>query len=97
MEKIRNSLRRQGFTVWTNTTDIQTGETFEKAIGRGIEQADNIVYLLSPDALNSEYCQHELNYALSLNKRIIPVHVRETSLQQLPPVLRAHFSRQFSE
>ncbi len=53
MEKIRNSLRREGFTVWTNTTDIQTGETFEKAIERGIEQADNIVYLLSPAALNS--------------------------------------------
>lgn len=89
MEKIRNSLRREGFTVWTNTTDIQTGEAFEKAIGRGIEQADNIVYLLSPEALNSDYCQQELNYALSLNKRIIPVLVRETDPQQLPTVLRS--------
>jgi WD40 repeat protein len=89
MEKIRNSLWREGFTVWTNTTDIQTGEAFEKAIGRGIEQADNVVYLLSPEALNSEYCQQELNYALSLNKRIIPVLVRETDPQQLPSVLKS--------
>ncbi|HEY9651943.1 MAG TPA: TIR domain-containing protein, partial [Coleofasciculaceae cyanobacterium] len=89
MEQIRNSLRREGFTVWTNTTDIQTGEAFEKAIGRGIEQADNIVYLLSPDALNSEYCQQEFNYALSLNKRIIPVLVRETELQQIPTVIKS--------
>jgi WD40 repeat protein len=88
MEKIRNSLRREGFTVWTNTTDIQTGETFEKAIQRGIEQADNIVYLLSPDALNSEYCQQELNYSLSLNKRIIPLQVRTTDPEQIPVVLR---------
>jgi WD40 repeat protein len=88
MEKIRNSLRREGFTVWTNTTDIQTGEAFEKAIGRGIEQADNVVYLLSPEALQSAYCQQELNYALSLNKRIIPVQVRETDPQLLPSLLR---------
>ena len=88
MEKIRNSLRRSGFTVWTNSTDIQTGEAFEKAIKRGIEQTDNVVYLLSPEAINSEYCQHEFNYAVSLNKRIIPVLVRETPLPQIPNELR---------
>jgi WD40 repeat protein len=88
MEKIRHSLRREGITVWTNTTDIQTGEAFEKAIGRGVEQTDNVVYLLSPEALHSEYCQQELNYALSLNKRIIPVLVRETPPEQLPSALR---------
>ncbi|MEB3180588.1 MAG: TIR domain-containing protein [Nostocaceae cyanobacterium] len=88
MEKIRNSLRRSGFTVWTNSTDIQTGEAFEKAIKRGIEQTDNVVYLLSPEAINSEYCQHEFNYAVSLNKRIIPVLVRETPLPQIPNQLR---------
>ncbi len=47
MEKIRNSLRHESITVWTNTTDIQTGEDFGQAIKRGIEQADNLVYLLS--------------------------------------------------
>ncbi|MEM9806001.1 MAG: TIR domain-containing protein [Cyanobacteria bacterium P01_D01_bin.56] len=88
MEKIRDSLRREGFTVWTNTSDIKTGEAFEKAIQRGVEQADNILYLISPDALDSEYCQHEINYASSLNKRIIPVLVRSTPQDQLPDTLR---------
>jgi hypothetical protein len=37
MEQIRNSLRRESITVWTNKTDIQTGEAFEEAIKRGIE------------------------------------------------------------
>lgn len=88
MQKIRHSLMRQAITVWTNNTDIQTGEAFDKAIQRGIEQADNLVYLLSPQALNSEYCQQELNYALSLNKRIIPVLVNKTPLEQIPDALR---------
>ncbi|MFP4412148.1 toll/interleukin-1 receptor domain-containing protein, partial [Coleofasciculus sp.] len=88
MEKIRRSLRRESITVWTNTTDIKTGEAFEEAIKRGIEQADNLVYLISPDAVNSTYCQQELDLAVSLHKRIIPVLVRETSVEQIPPVLQ---------
>ncbi|HEY9671634.1 MAG TPA: TIR domain-containing protein [Waterburya sp.] len=88
MEKIRNSLRRESITVWTNKTDIQTGEAFEEAIKRGIEQADNMVYLLSPDSVTSHYCRQELSLALSLNKRIIPLLVRETNSMQVPNVLR---------
>ncbi|NEP08828.1 MAG: TIR domain-containing protein [Symploca sp. SIO2C1] len=88
MEKIRNSLRRKSITVWTNLTDIQTGEAFGEAINRGIEQADNLVYLLSPESINSKYCQQELDLALSLNKRIIPVLVRETEPKTIPHELR---------
>ena len=88
MEKIRHSLRRKSITVWTNTTDIQTGEAFEEAIKRGIEQADNLVYLLSPDSVTSDFARRELEYALSLNKRIIPVLVRATPPEQVLPAVR---------
>ncbi|NEP02475.1 MAG: TIR domain-containing protein, partial [Symploca sp. SIO2E9] len=88
MEKIGNSLRRESITVWTNRTDIQTGEDFEEAINRGIEQTDNLVYLLSPNSVTSSYCQQELDLAVSLNKRIIPVLVYETKPNLIPDVLR---------
>ena len=88
MEKVRRSLRREGITVWTNTTDIQTGEEFSAAINRGIEQADNLVYLLSPDSVNSTFCQQELDLAVSLNKRVIPILVRETNTMRVPNGLR---------
>ncbi|MEC4849400.1 MAG: TIR domain-containing protein, partial [Jaaginema sp. PMC 1079.18] len=88
MEKIRRCLRRESITVWTNTTDIQTGEGFAEAIKRGIEQADNLIYLLSPDSIKSDFTRQELDYAVSLNKRIIPVLVRETPSQLSPEALR---------
>ncbi|MBW4522415.1 MAG: TIR domain-containing protein [Scytolyngbya sp. HA4215-MV1] len=88
MEKVRRSLRREGFTVWTNKTDIQTGVAFQEAINRGIEEADNIVYLLSPASLQSLYCRQEIEYALSLHKRIIPLLVKTTDLEQVPSALR---------
>ncbi|WP_414623430.1 TIR domain-containing protein [Calothrix sp. CCY 0018] len=84
MEKIRASLRREGITVWTNTTDIKTGEEFWNSIQEGIEKADNLVYLLSPNAVKSINAQRELDIAVSLNKRIIPLLVQKTDNLELP-------------
>ena len=87
-EKVRHSLIREGITVWTSGRDIATGEDFQKAINRAIEEADNVVYLLSASSLQSNYCQHEINYALSLNKRIIPLLARPLDPAQIPEALR---------
>ncbi|WP_353931397.1 TIR domain-containing protein [Okeanomitos corallinicola TIOX110] len=88
MEKIRTSLRRESITVWTNLTDINPGEDFHDSIQRGILKTDNLIYLLSPDALNSKYCQQELDLAISWNKRIIPLLVRKEEEIDLPSSLR---------
>ncbi len=88
MLKIRNSFMGHGITVWTSQTDIKTGGEFKEAIKRGIEGADNLVYLLSSEALKSEYCQQELAQALSLNKRIISVLVKPTDLATIPKELQ---------
>jgi CHASE2 domain-containing sensor protein len=88
MEKIAKTLMRESFTVWTNKTDIQSGVDFVEAIYRGIEEADNVVYLMSADSLQSEYCQRELNYALSLNKRIIPLLIKDITVELIPAQIR---------
>jgi CHASE2 domain-containing sensor protein len=89
MEQLRRLLLRRGITVWTSHTDIQTGDVFEAAIQRGIEQADTIVCLVSPAAVRSRYCQQEVDYALSLNKRIIPLLLEAIDLEQILPQVRS--------
>ncbi|MEO1404010.1 MAG: TIR domain-containing protein [Cyanobacteria bacterium J06635_1] len=82
-EPVLRHLLRAGITVWTDTVDIRTGEDFEAALRRGIEAADNVVYLISKASLASIYCQQELNHALTLNKRIIPILIEEVNLDWL--------------
>ncbi|MDX2211778.1 MAG: TIR domain-containing protein [Oculatellaceae cyanobacterium bins.114] len=84
MEKVRHSLRYQGITVWSTSTDIQIGEDFTRALRRGIEQSDNLVYLMSSDSLQSEYCQMEIEYAHQLNKRIVPLLLRLVDMNHVP-------------
>ena len=87
MDFIRRGLWRQGFTVWSSQTDIPSGKAFKQAVNRGIEEADSMVYLLSPDALKSEYCRYELKYALTLNKRIIPLLITPLGAAERPSEL----------
>ncbi|MBD2504182.1 TIR domain-containing protein [Anabaena azotica] len=88
MAKIAKILMRKSFTVWTNKTDIQTGADFVESIYRGIEEADNLVFLMSPASLQSEYCQMELSHAFSLKKRIIPLLIEQVDIEQIPVELR---------
>jgi WD40 repeat protein len=83
-DQLRRELNRSNITVWSNKTDIQTGADFKQAIQAGIEEADNVVYLLSPDALQSNICQQEVAFAQKLNKRIIPLLVKPIDLAKIP-------------
>jgi len=87
-EKIVRTLMREGLTIWTNKTDIKTGAAYQNEINKGIEQADNFVYLISPESIRSKYCQQELEHAFAHHKRIIPVLVGITDLVQSPPELK---------
>jgi hypothetical protein len=89
LEKVAKSLMREGFTIWTNRTDIKTGTDFQNEINQGIEQADNLVYLISPDSIQSKYCQDELAHALVNKKRVIPILIEPTDLETIPDELRA--------
>lgn len=85
LDQIYETLARAGLTVWTSWHDIQMGKDFQAAIYRGIETADNFIYLLSPEAVRSPWCQREVDYALGLNKRIIPVLFKPLDVQSIPP------------
>jgi WD40 repeat protein len=87
-EKIGKTLMREGLTIWTNQTDIKTGTAFQEEINKGIEEADNFVYLMSSDPLESEYCHIELAHAFANNKRIIPLLIEKTDIELIPSQLQ---------
>jgi len=86
---IRTELTLNGITTWTDTSDIKTGVKFEEAIRMGVEQADNVLFFISPDSVISEYCLLELKYVRKYNKRLIPVYIRETDDTKIPTEIKA--------
>ncbi len=81
--KIYVSLSKKLVTTWYYTQDISKTEDAEQATWRGLEQADNFVFLVSNYSLQSEFCLKELNYAFDLQKKIIPLLVEKLNADNI--------------
>lgn len=83
--KLNEALQVQGKTAWFDQESIASGADFQQEIYRGIEQCDNFLFVISPDAIESEYCADEVEFAASLNKRFVTIlhrPVREEKLHK---------------
>ncbi len=66
-------LETRGKSVWIDTQGIGDGEVFPDAIRHAIEQSDAFVFVITPESVASRYCETEVEYALELQKRVVPV------------------------
>ena len=95
-ERIARDLNDAGLDVWIDFRQIHGGEMWQEEIFRGIERSDIVVICLSPDAVESEWVQREVNAAREQKKFIIPVMVVNaiTALEATPSMnwlLNVHF------
>ena len=70
-------------------TGIPPSTPWMDEIRSAIAAADNVVVVISPDSCASTVCQAELDFAVELSKRLIPVIVRDTPANLASPALRA--------
>jgi WD40 repeat protein len=73
---LKEALERQGRNVWIDADDIPPGASWRRELGTGIEAADAFVFVISPDSVASPVCAEELDRALALGKRLVPVRYR---------------------
>ena len=81
-------LEARGKSVWIDTEGIAGGEVFPDAIRSAIEGTDAFVFVISPDSVASRYCESEVEYALELHKRLVPVLREPVADEVLPEAIR---------
>lgn len=75
--------------IWVDWDSIALTEDFLQAIYKGIEAANNFVFIISPDSVASEYCGKEILHAIAQNKRLIPILRREVDPKTVHPDMAA--------
>ena len=75
---------RDDIHVFRDTDDILPTEEWKKRLENLIGQADTVVFCLSPYSAESDVCRWEVEYAESLNKRIMPVVVERVEHDEVP-------------
>src|SRR5438132_1015451 len=86
---LQQLLEEQQRDVWIDLEDIRPTAEWLKAVFAGIEAANSVVFVLSPDSAASEVCRNELAHASDHHKRLIPVVYREVAPSSVPAELSA--------
>lgn len=82
---LRATLLEAGLTVWMDDSSIPAGAPFLSIIYDGIEGASNVLAVLSPSFANSRFCRLEIEYAVALNKRLVPLERGTVEADQVHP------------
>jgi len=81
-------LELAGFAPFIDRHDIKAGELWEDRLGGLIEQSDTVVFVITPEAVKSERCNWEVERALQLSKRLLPVVHKPVPESEIPETLR---------
>src|SRR6266567_4051093 len=85
--RLRTALQERGKDAWLDESGIHPAERWKPALQRAIEGSDTFIFVISAYSAASRECRTELDHALSLNKRVIPVVARPVDRNMLPPGL----------
>jgi hypothetical protein len=77
VDKLQGALAKRGKQIWVDRSNIEPAADWSERIERGIEAAKAFIFVITPESVVSEQCQHELEMAVSLHKLVIPVVFRE--------------------
>ena len=88
IEAVRQLLLGAGFSVWDRHCHGSAATDLETAVSRATEACDNYIFLLSANAIHNALCLQGLLFALSMNKRIVPILLHSIDVEHLPDPLR---------
>ena len=81
VDNLVTSLRKRGFAVFRDTSDISPGDNFVSTIAKEIRRATGVVAVISDGYAVSPWGKAELYSALASQKVTIPVILSEASLR----------------
>ncbi len=89
VQELRKALNQAGIDPWLDYEDIQAATEWRRELLMAVQSCHDFVFIISPNSCLSEYCLWELEEALKLNKRIIPIKFKEINSSLVPLPLRA--------
>lgn len=78
--RLAASLTQLGADIWMDIEDIPAGLKWSSAIQQGLDAAEVMVVVISPESMTSRNVEDEWQYFLDNNKPVIPVLLREAKI-----------------
>ena len=95
--RLAEDLSSAGVTAWLDKRDISPGQRWDNAVESGLTDADCVLAILSPAAVNSSNVLDEISLALETNKVIVPILYRDCAIPfRLRRVQYLDFRREYA-
>ncbi|MFP4574648.1 MAG: TIR domain-containing protein [Coleofasciculus sp.] len=86
--KLREAFRNAKREVWVDWEGIPLTADWRQEIYQGIEESNNIVFVISPDSVASKECGVEVDCSLKHHKRILPILYLDVDPETMHPEMR---------
>jgi hypothetical protein len=86
------ALERHNLKVWFDEKAILPGEFFVEKLEEGLRNSEAVVYIVTPEAVNSKWALIELGAALGGEKTLVPIVSEDVPVGELvTPIRRRHW------
>ena len=86
-QKLYEALRDSGREIWADWDSIPAASDWFAEIKDGVEKANTIVFVLSPEWLKSNECRKEYDHAVAMGKRLLPILYQVVDPKEVPSEL----------
>lgn len=87
VNKVVKYFDRENIKYYRDTKDLPPAVIWRDELKDAIIDADNLIFIISPDSISSKYCKIELEFADECKKRLIPVVCRTADKRKIPKSL----------
>lgn len=63
--------------IFVDIDNLKWGDTWYEKLDKLVSDSELFLPIMSPSYFNSKMCMRELNWAISRNKRIVPIYYRD--------------------
>src|SRR6185436_10518340 len=90
VHRVVERLESAGWSVWLDRDDLAAGTRLTQELPTGIRDAHTFLFMMSAQSVASKWCIAEVDAAIELGRRIIPVVLEPTTVcpSQLDEYLR---------
>lgn len=74
-------IQAHNYRLWYDE-GIPLGVNWENEVAHKLAHAQQVIFILSPEGINSHWLRRELSYCISKNKQILPVMISTTKLPE---------------
>jgi hypothetical protein len=82
------TLEEHNLKVWFDEKAILPGESFAEKLQDGLRNSKTVVYVVTPEVVNSKWALVELGGALGLDKPLIPIVSEDVPVGELVQPIR---------